>query len=63
MSEALKPCPFCRDVAFIRQLMSPDRVHCECLSCGATGPLFHVYKNIEIAEKKAIEAWNTRAKE
>ena len=59
MSDKLKPCPFCgsEDIT-IGYCLRGDKTreaYIECIECGASG---YPYTK----EKKAIDAWNRRAK-
>lgn len=66
----LKPCPFCGGKASVREAFSvvPGKklarfVRCdECGACTDTF-LLHTGSNPKTAVKKAVKAWNKRAKE
>ncbi|NLS27974.1 hypothetical protein S2M10_29760 [Sphingomonas sp. S2M10] len=70
---ALKPCPFCGgegEIAFFTMMASPNLpagYFIECATCACSGPRFHIESKmpdrIEYTQRKAIEAWNTRAEE
>ena len=56
ITQALKPCPFCKSEAkhFERHNpMSKWRHSVDCEKCGASGP-------VEATKAEAISAWNTR---
>lgn len=58
MSNELKPCPFAKpgEVHHTRTITAVGESWVLC-SCGASGPTFSGVDS----ERKAIEAWNTRA--
>ncbi len=63
--KSLKSCPFCGE-AVDESNVEQDTEICfvMCGNCGASGMPFNVKKlGAKFAQRKAIEAWNTRAYE
>ena len=65
MAEELKACDYCKAIPVLRHIVAGPQVRCEmCLCSGPAISTADAYTDEEHAEceRKAIDAWNTRAK-